>query len=423
MGIKLKIPLLGMDVIHKGEKLFQKEFCFYNKYQNQSIETKDDKTGNIKHLEKIWGNYARFTGRLDDILGIMFPTAHDIQKETAKLIDQRHLSAEKQKLLPLFSYHLDGLVRISKEKKNQWASAWAELMYDLGEFKLDEILLDKIKLSPSCNDIEDIIPHIYKSGNNWHVWWATITEAEDTIRDIWRRITGGEIQIISVDDDENFADHFLGGNDKNPALRTIEIEKKENLSKDDINQNLIWIKPNTSYPEYEVKKQIDHIINQSKKDILVFVIDLIFKESLESTVIKGDELIRHLRNKKRNVLIVGITGGTSPFIINSAEKAGADIVVFKKRGGDAENIARHSSGVNSVGVFDLLWAISWNISVWRLLEAYKKNYMENKQSEFENIALKFFSNLENASPFWKKYLAEWKTEINKEKIKRLFPNR
>jgi hypothetical protein len=412
-----------MVFIHNGEKLFQEAFCFYNKSQKQTEKEEKEKTGNIKHLEKIWGNYARFTGRLDDILEIMFPTAHDIQKETAKLIYQSHLSTEKQELLPLFCYHLNRSIKILDQNKEQWASAWADLMYDLGEFKLDEIPLDKINKNTPYVDIDDIIPHIYKSGNNWHVLWGSISEAGDIIRDIWDRIAGEEVQIIGVDDDKNFADLFLGTK-KRPALLTMEIEEKGNLYKDDIDNNLIWIKPKTPYPAAEVKQQIDHIINESKKELLVFVIDLIFKRSRESNVIKGDELIRHLRNndKKKKILIVGITGGTSPFIINSAEKAGADIVVFKKRGGDPENIAGtgHSGGGNPVGVFDLLWAVSWNVSVWRLLEEYKKNYINNKNNEFENIAVKFFSNIENASPFWKKYLDKWKTDINKEKIKRLF---
>jgi len=417
VGINLKIPLLGMDVIHNGEKLFQEAFCFYNKSQKQ---TEKEKTGSIKKLEKIWGEYVKFTGRLDDILKIMFPTGI---KEIAKLIGQSNLITEDHKLLPLFGYHLNRSIKILRKDKDQWASAWADLVYDLGEFKLDEIPLDKINENTTYVDIDDIIPHIYKYGNNWHVWWASIPEAGDTIRDIWGRITGDEVQIIGVDDDKNFADLFLGTK-KRPALLLMEIEEKGNLYKDDIDHNLIWIKPKTPYPAAEVKQQIDHIINESKKDLLVFVIDLIFKRSQESNVIKGDELIRHLRNndKKKKILIVGITGGTSPFIINSAEKAGADIVVFKKRGEDPENIAGtgHSGGGNPIGVFDLLWAVSWNVSVWRLLEEYKRNYINNNHSEFENIAVKFFSNIDNASPFWKKYLDEWKTGINTEKIKRLF---
>ena len=413
----MKIPWLGMNVTHEGKKLFNEAFCNYrkDKKKNENEGDKDkQKPKIIEVIEKMLGDYIKFTGRVDDILHSMFPTADDIQK----------LFPKKQKPLTLFSYHLDGLVQISKEKKEQWTSAWADLMYDLGEFQLDEILLDKIKENTSdVDDITDIIPHIYKLGNNWHVWWAFISDATKTIEKIWNRITGEEVQIISVDDDPNFADLFLGTK-QNKALLPIEIKEKDDLDKKDISRNLIWINPITHYTGAtgaKVKQQIDHIIDESKKDhLLVFVIDLIFKESQESTVIKGDELIRHLRNKKRNVLIVGITGGTSPFIINSAEKAGADIVVFKKRGGDPENIVGHSGGGNPIGVFDLLWAVSWNVSVWRLLEEYKRSYINNKNSEFENIATKFFSNIEDASPFWKKYLDKWNTDINKVKIKRLF---
>jgi hypothetical protein len=400
----------------KEQNICREPFCTYFKGKEENKK--------IEEMEKELGSYAKFTGRLDYILDLMFPTANDIQKKIAKLIGQRNLSEEKQKSLPLFGYHLENLIKISKAGKEQWESAWANLMYNMGEFKLDEILIERNKENISCINIDDIIPHIYKFGNNWHVWWANIPEAEDIIRDIWDRIAGEEVQIISVDDDENFAKLFLGNNcdteRKSDVLQFIDLENKKNLNPKELDKSLFWIRPGTSYKDKEVIGQINHIVRKSQKDLLVFVIDLIFKKSRESNVIKGDELIRHLRNIKENALIVGITGGTSPFIINSAEKAGADIVVFKNRGGDPENIAGHSSSGNPIGVFDLLWAVSWNVSVWRLLEEYKRNYINNKNSEFENIAVKFFSNIENASPFWKKYLDKWKIDINKVKIKRLF---
>ncbi|MGD2086354.1 MAG: hypothetical protein PVH61_09245 [Candidatus Aminicenantes bacterium] len=427
-SIKLKLPLIGIKEISTSPAFIHELFREYKKADNQKII----------EWEKEFGRYIKYTEQLKTPIDFLFPIPESITNIVQKLNEGAPLEIVKQRSLPLVCYHLDGLIQISKVKKEQWKSAWANLMYDLGEFKLDEIFFDQNEKNNEENgktendkmdkdirhiNIEDLIPHIYKLGDNWHVWWANIPEAQETIEKIWNRITREEVQIISVDDDPNFADLFLGTK-QNKALLPIEIKEKDDLDKKDISRNLIWINPITHYTGAtgaKVKQQIDHIIDESKKDhLLVFVIDLIFKESQESTVIKGDELIRHLRNKKRNVLIVGITGGTSPFIINSAEKAGADIVVFKKRGGDPENIVGHSRGGNPIGVFDLLWAVSWNVSVWRLLEEYKKNYINKKNSEFENIAAKFFSNTENASPFWKIYLDEWKTEINKEKIKRLF---
>lgn len=424
MEINLKIPLFGLKVTHKGEKLFHEEFCVYSKNQRENIDAKIDQDkergGRIQELEKNWGDYIKFTGRLEEVLNLMFPTTDDIQG-IAKLISQRQLNVKKQKSLPLFSYDLENLIKISKVGKEQWASAWANLMYELGEFKLDEIILEKNKETISCLDIDEVIPYIYKFENNWYVWWANILDARGTIRGIWERITGDEVQIIAVDDDPNFSDLFFGNKPNSPLLSIGPGETKK-LYSTGLGHSLIWINPGTPYSGDNVKKQIRHIIKQSKKDLLVFVIDLIFKKGPESNIIKGDGLIKYLRNfeNDRNVQIVGFTGGSSPFIINSAEKAGADIVVFKNRGGDPENKAGHSSGGSPVGVFDLLWAISWNVSVWRLLEEYKRNYLKNEKSEFENIARKFFSSTENASPFWKKYLDEWKTEINNEKINRLF---
>jgi len=429
-SIKIKLPLIGIDKINNETEFFNELFMEYNK-----------KDGNqkIKDRENEIGKYLKFTQRLERILKLMFPEATCIP-DILRSIGLSHLRSEKQEPLPLFGYHLDGLIQIAKGKKEQWASAWANLMYDLGEFQLDEIFFDKNENDNKENDIkenvnsnnnirhiniDDIIPHIYKFDRNWYVWWANIPEAGDTIRNIWDRITGEDVQIISVDDDRNFAKLFFGNDcdidDKSNVLLCIDLENKKKLNPKNLDKDLIWINPGTSYKDKEILGQINHIVRNSQKNLLVFVIDLIFKESQESNVIKGDKLIKNLRRIKGNALIVGITGGTSPFIINSAEKAGADIVVFKKRGDDPENIAGHSSGGNSIGVFDLLWAVSWNVSVWRLLEAYKKDYIDNKVNNFQNIAGGFFPSIENASPFWKEYLDKWKTDINDEKIKRLLP--
>lgn len=434
-SIKLKLPLIGIEKINNEAKFFHELFWDYS----------DDKDSNqkIKDRENEIGYYIKFTQRLDKILDMMFPEAARIA-EIARSICLSKLIEEIK--LPLFYYHFENRIKISKVEKEQWKSAWSNLMYNLGEFKLDEILSvqnendneqkdskendneinskqkihDRDKNSQLIN-IEDIVPYIYKLKDNWHVWWANIPQAGDTIKQIWDRITDREVQIISVDDDRYFADLFLGV--ENSKLLRMNLKHKGDWNPQNLDCGLIWINPGIPYKKEEVQNQIDYIVEKSQKKTLVFVIDLIFKKGekgKESTVIKGDELIKYLREIGKNVLIIGLTGGTSPFIINSAEKAGADIVVFKNRGGDPENTVAHGSGGSPVGVFDLLWAISWNVSVWRLLEAYKKNYMENNQCEFENIALKFFSNIENASPFWKKYLADWKTQINNEKLNRLF---
>lgn len=378
--VQLKIPIIGN--LKSSLKL---------------INVFKDNDDSQMEVEKALGESFEKTGHLNDILDFLFP------------IDVKDVLDKENWESALFTYSLllkNHRIDPGKGNKNH-RSAWANLMYDLGEFNLD---------GTSIYNIDDIIPHIYKSKNDWYVWWLDILEAEKTIKAIWNRITGKEVQVIFVDDDTKFADIFLGGKQKLEFL-TIEIEEKWHLNKDCIDHSLIWIKPNPPYQEHNVKKQIEYIINQSKNDLLVFVIDLIFKKGKESNVIKGGELIKHLRGIKRNALIVAITGGTSPFIINSAEKAGADIVIFKERGGKSTH--HGGSKGNAIGIFDLLWAISWNISVWKLLEKYKKKHLANG-GVFKNYAHYFFSDFENISPFWKSYLNKWKTQINEAKIKRFF---
>lgn len=404
-ALKLKLPLIQLCQIDKEQNLFRD--CF-GSYSGKDAEK-------IRGVEDELGNYTRDSSLMAAILKFLFPEGSDVKGIA------RSPGGNKQdgQSLPLIGFHLDGQFKAEsggkRQKKDRWASAWANLMYNLGEFNLDEIYLEHI---------EALIPHIYKFQDNWHVWWASIPEAEDIIRDIWKRISGQELQIVFVDDDKDFSRLFLGdkyGKDgANPALLEIDLERDRPLNEKDLEHSLLWINPGESYCEKEVQSQIDYIVKNTKGELLVFVIDLIFRQGKETNVIKGDALIKYLRDSGKNVLVVGLTGGTSPFIINSAEKAGADIVVFKKRGDDPVNVAGHSSGGNPVGVFDLLWAISWNVSVWRLLEAYKNNYTSGHEKDFRNIALDFFPSIENVSPFWKEYLKGWQTAINNEKIRRLF---
>ena len=418
--LDLKLPLLGIEAInHSGKTLIHEKFCRYDK-SNQETDGKRDKkekSGNekIRELETALGNYIKITRRYEEILTFLFPDLSEIEAISQRMVGAGSISKEKDKL-PLFVYQLDKYIEVGKREEGvnvDKISAWASLMYDLGEFRIDE--LDH-RIS------RELIPHIYGFDDLYYTWWANIPKAEGIVKKIWERLGGNDVCIVGIDDDINFPEHFLGSefNNDNPDL--LRLNKGKLFSgAGNRDSYLIWLNSHIPYDQKWISEQIEEIVEYKKKKLIVFVVDLIFKKENKSQVIEGDKLINTLRARKDiNMLVVGLTGGTSPFIINSAEKAGADIVVFKKRGDDPVNVAGHSSGGNPVGVFDLLWAISWNVSVWRLLETYKNNYTSGHEKDFRNIALDFFPSIENVSPFWKEYLAGWQTAINNEKIRRLF---
>lgn len=423
-GIKIKLPLIGINEITNSKKekkkfISEKFFSYasadskiYDKEGGKKVEKTDDER--IREIETALGNYIKFTEKYKKILNFLFPGRVDENFE-----DKAHL----------FSCPL----AIKEEDNNEnttpdgYSSAWANLMYELGEFGIDEI---------KDPDLLKKIPHIYKKGDTWYTWWANIEEAEEIVIEIWQKITCDDALIVFVDDDPDFSRHFLGTKSVDKYFLNVCVNNsllwyiETGSDFENIDRGLIWFNTGSCCDEDGIKTQIKRIIKDNgDKKLLVFVIDLLFKKKVNNALvncIKGDEIIDFIRTEKANSLIIGFTGGTSPFIINSAEKSGADIVVFKKRGDDPYSrgddqysSVGHGPGGNPVGVFDLLWAISWNVSVWRLLEYHKNRYLNNKTASIENIPMKIFKKIDNVSPFWKVYLEHWKTQINEEKIKRL----
>jgi len=375
---------------------------------------------NQTEVEKTLHQCLQNTGKLEKILSFLFP------RDVKSILDKKNWEDT------LFTYPLlpsnhtrvpqHGNIHANMTRR----SVWADLMYDLGKFSL----ADKTDFSR----IQSTMPHIYKKDGEWKAWSLNIENASGILKDIWSRLTAvRDVQIVFIDDDADFMDHFLGEGENGSC-------KKVDCHQDDFvydNTPLIFLDTGKPYDQHKVQNKVEKIIDglnerdtENNDKLLVFVVDLLFevdmtggnactdvtdKEFVNS--IKGDDLIKYIRTKKPDSLVIGFTNGTSPFIINSAEKAGADIVLFKKRGGES---AHHGGGGNAVGTFDLLWAISWNVSVWRLLKASQKKHMEGKDGNFKNLVLDFFPDLENISPFWKAYLEKWKMQINNEKIKNLF---
>jgi hypothetical protein len=251
------------------------------------------------------------------------------------------------------------------------------------------------------------------------------------VEEIWNRILGDDIFLIFVDDNPAFADKW--------GLKEFRENGKQNNSKQDggftrlrkSKENMTWLNPlkinngeNKSYNHLDTKKKIiDKIqlyLKKRPEALPVLVVDLLIKDKGDINRIKGDNLITELRNElNTNALIIGFTGGKSPFVINSAVKAGADIVIMKERGETIDIPNSHGSG-NPGGLFDLLWALSQNISKWRFLEKYKE-FAENKFSEdkrfYRPVLEQLFFSIENESPFWRKYLTDWQKEMENLRLK------
>lgn len=396
--VQLKIPMIG------GLKLMTDPGGWYTDDQNQLIKKIEDRLGEVIKKKKSFKEFFNF----------LFPVNID------KILQSKSWASS------LFTYPLllnHNHTEDSPVEGINYQAAWANLMYDLGEFRIAGLTNSKL--------IQSVMPHIYKKGDDWHSWWANFQNASDILRAIWKRLAMLDVQVVFIDDDPEFRSQFLGG-DENPD--SVEY-KCNNCDLPSNAKPLIFMNTGPSYEEKKVKDIIGEIIKKNDENdskLLVFVVDLIYKTSLSRegsangkrshiiNFLKGDSLIEYIRSIKKDSLIIGFTGGTSPFIINSAEKAGADIVTFKKRGSEQVDTSGHTAGGNSVGIFDLLWAISWNVSVWRLLKASQKKHMEGKDGNFKNLVRKFFPDLENISPFWKACIEEWKMQINNEKIRNLF---
>ncbi len=408
---KLKIPLLGIEKLYKY-------------FDDISFDSEKEKKQKVKTLEKAYGYYlAHYTGLLKKVLDVFFPVSENYLKNYyLKEKFEEGVNIEK---IPLFLYTLlrfEKVILNNSENNNfSYRTAWAQLMYELGEFGIDDIKIN----------LQGIIPNIFKDNNNHYIWWANIPDAGDIVYKIWtERILSkdNDVKIIFIDDDDAFDKNFIG--------RKLDDGENNNFNYDlKKDKNIYWINPQKNLePEKFTKELKKYVLNDNEYVLKVFVIDLVYKKvekknekNFEYETIVGDILINEIRKNFKNSLIVAFTAGSSPFVVNSAVNYGADIVIFKNRGNDETFSHGHSPGGNPVGLFDLLWAVSWNVSVWRFLEFYKQKYEEDDNVQLINFPIKFFgrrngSVFDNVSSFWKGYLRKWEEKINKAQLNRVFKN-
>lgn len=425
---ELKLPLIGdIGPIECLEKI------------GSVIEIPGSSLEKLKRIEKALGDYLVDSGKCNAILDLLFPKKNDINVEA--------ITSGKVGTAPLFAKVFGRDEKASAKGENasdskrnnrtpstpgivdHIPSTWSNLMLELGEFKLDE-QFDKIE-----GDIENLIKYfcvMQEKPEDYFVLWSLIELSEKLKKDIWNRITGDDISLVFIDDDSNF-DKICGLDWKDEK----KSKKPDNDEIKHIKDKMCWINPVEEHSgkkkgldiksiKNEVQKLFQASCPQNKKVVLpVLVIDLLYKDESGVNKIKGDNLIRELRKEfageredEMAPLIVGFTGGKSPFVINSAVKAGADIVIMKERGQPVNAPNPHGSG-NPSGLFDLLWALSQNISKWRFLESYKEALKSGKM-HYKPVLDRLFFSIDDESPFWRKYLKNWLRDVENIRLKNIF---
>jgi hypothetical protein len=404
----LRLPVIGKVHIESFETILE----------DRNIEILP---WDLNDLERKIGNYLLASGEIDKILDLLFPETDDFKNKKIRPIVYGKNIEEAPLVLKLFE--VDAHEEKGGENRRQ-ISAWANLMLDLGEFKLD---LDssalKKELSFTCSTYTPGSPQDkdYYSLYAQFAPHAKFAPDKELLSEIWERILGKDTVIVLIDDDNDFGSQ-CGISEKEkiqPSKKIITKEPKLGTK--------IWIAPGEQYEKKFVDNCIKTIIDSFKKiedekKKLVFVVDLLYKKKHEKTSInriEGTELIQDIRADSRvSPLIIGFTGGKSPFIINSAARAGADVVIMKERSrgfhgeGHSQTGGYYevSSRIDSGGLFDVLWAISKNISRQRFLETLQnclRENLEDLQYDYNRIMEKLFFSIEDESPFWRKYLKEW----------------
>jgi hypothetical protein len=412
----LKLPLIGNKKIE----------CF-SLFKNNNIEIPQVhiESGLFSKLEKALGDYLYDTKNYRIILDLLFPKpdAINIERVEAIVYESKKTDEPDEPDEPLFTKIISGNIydcslcdkdikdNNCKNEKDIRHSAWANLMLELGEFKLD------LESDECPKDLR----YTYSTSETESFALNAIFESpEGILEEIWSRILGDDTfdtLMVFIDDDPDF-DHKWGIK----LLKYDEIDPKNfELG------NRIWLNPGKDYNKEDTEREIKKIVEsfegleeKSKEKKLVFIVDLLYQKK-DINRIKGNEIIQHLRKSyhRVNPLIIGFTGGKSPFIINSAVKAGADIVIMKERPSSGSGSSPHSQS-DPGGLFDLLWALSKNISRWRFLESYKDFVFKNisgKDFHYEPVLDKLFFSIENESPFWKNYLSDWHREIEDLRLK------
>jgi len=387
---KEETPLNNVFVLNDEEPLLK-----FDNSQNKLLEK----------IEESLGRYVKYLK--NEILDYFFPDEALVEEWANYLLKGNKKTLH---ILPLPLYVVPRLAQKLEsisERGSYFDNAWANLMLELGIFSLDE---KSSFFNPSF---------YYKFNDEYYILNALIRNPDGKIMDeIWKRIVGEKkkANLIFVDDDNKFREKWHLPDNENNKL--VDLICPKAISKD---KN----KENNEYTLEGLQETIENKLSDENASLNILIIDLMFKKKKDNNsevkAIIGDVLIRNLRQRRKKIFIIAFTGGDSPFIINSAEKNGADIVVFKARGLNDKFISGHTPIGTEKGVFDLLWAISWNITVYRFFEYYKEIIEKNtKQFIYEPLPEYFFSNLENVTPFWKSYLKDWITNVDDIRIKKIF---
>ncbi len=386
----------------------------------------------LEEVEKALGDYLVDSKDYKKILDLFFPESEFWAVEAVENLVYKQ-SVEKAPLFTrifLNSFQKQALKNPDKQDKQAkkdgnekkellWLrSAWSHLMLELGEFQLEEHF-DRL----SSEQLHDIINYTYSYSSPdspKKTFNAQFDNQKKIISKIWERIVGDDTLIVFIDDNSKFGKRW--GIDENPIKITDNPDTNNDNYK--IGQK-IWLQPSGKFPEKKIKQKIEKIIKffedeKSKPDkLLVFVVDLLYKKDGIDRI-KGDDLIRFLRyDFKTNPLIIAFTAGQSPFVINSAVKGGADIVIMKERG-KGYNVGENHGICRPSGLFDLLWALSKNINHCRFLRYYKKvvrKYIDNEDFNYKSVLDKLFLSIENESPFGRKYLRDFQRHIEDLRLK------
>ncbi len=384
----------------------------------------------LDDLENALGAYVLDTKKYKEILKCLFPDKTYFETENIKRI----VYNGDIKDAPLFTWifdraqHADFNLDVSEndgkklDRQRKYKSAWSNLLLDLGEFHLDE------QFNGDPEWLAKKIPAVAFRENQQaesFVPLACLGSDKDVMTKIWSRLDKDSL-LVFIDDQKDFNARWGLGIE--PVVNLADLESKLN---DQDAPNRLWLRPSDeNYKETDTKELIkvtvDNLYKKKKHSTpsvnkLIFIVDLLFKKN-NINRIKGDNLIKFLREEiDEEVFIIGFTGGQSPFVIDSAVKAGADIVIMKGRSADARIGSTHST-CNPGALFDLLWGLSKNINRMRFLEAYKKLVKDDHcQPDFTYRAVinKLFFGIENESPFWQKYLRNWMREIEDVRLRSL----
>jgi hypothetical protein len=413
--IGLRLPVIGKIQIESFETILED--------RNIEIFPRD-----LTDLEGKIGKYLLTSEEVDKILDLLFPGEDVFEDEKIKAIANGKNIEKTPLILKLFTLDSRG----DGDENNQYLiSAWANLMLDLGEFKLD-LDLESIGIKRELSFTRSTYSPGLSREKDHYSLYAQFDPDKKLLDEIWKRILGKDTVVVLIDDDDDF-----GSQCGIPGKEKIQPSKKQIQRRLHLGTK-IWIAPGEHYEEELVKSCIKNIIEsfkkiENEKKKLVFVVDLLYKKKHNGTNtsinrIKGPQLIRYIRDglsdsQQLSPLIIGFTGGKSPFIINSAVRAGADVVIMKERGrgfhGEGHDqtgsYSELSSRIDPGGLFDLLWALSKNLSRWRFIESLHicvKNTIKDQRYNYEPVLKKLFSPIEDESPFWRKFLKEWSRNVD-----------